>query len=41
MNYMICGIRVVVTLKANVKFTLADTNVNDTTTWDIAAPDEN
>ena len=35
----VCGVRPVVTLKSNVKFTKANTDTNDTTTWDIAAPE--
>ena len=33
---MICGVRPVVTLRSNVKFTPAKNNINDTQTWDIS-----
>ena len=32
----ITGIRPVVTLKSNVKFTPASNNINDTQTWNIS-----
>ena len=37
-NARVTGVRPVVTLKANVKFTPANSDTNETTTWDIAAP---